>query len=224
MALLVAALLHSVTRLTTLQNATLSGPLAARTALLRIAEETASAYAPPAGGNAQRRGETPTSSATAATNPPPFSLVLDDDPSRPRTTLSFLLPVPLGNPDFPGYFDLHRVTYLDRPSPPPARTRDLLRLSSPLLGPDASIVTTQLLYRAPFRLDVAVTPPPAPETPAPAPTASWPPPSPQTAATNAPAPPVLPATLTLTLSLPDAPPLTLTTPLHAAYTLPPLPK
>ena len=211
-ALLLAALLHSLVRLSAVQDATLSGPLAARTALLRIAAEAGSAYAPP-------------DAPAASTNQPPFSLDRSDDPTQPRSSLSFLLPVPLENPALPGYFALHRVTYLDRPSPPPARTRDLLRLSSPLLGPDASLVATQLLFRAPFRLDLAATPPPSPGHPS-DPTPFWPLPSPagnRPPTGQAPSLPALPSSLTLTLTLPDAPPLTLTTPLHATFTLPPRP-
>lgn len=228
-ALLLAALLHALVRLSVIQDATLSGPLAARTVLLRIAAEAGAAYAPPTPipeGNESRPGGTWPAPSTAATNPPPFSLDRSDDPAQPRTSLSFLLPVPLGDPTLPGFFTLHRVTYLDRPSPPPARTRDLLRLSSPLLGPDASTVTTQLLFRAPFRLDLTATPPPSPGR-SPAPSSIWPlpPPAQGRSPTNQPpSSPPLPSTLTLTLTLPDAPPLTLTTPIHATYSLPPLPK
>lgn len=193
-AAILAAVVHGLVQGDRAQTRRLSGPDAARAALLRMARETACAYAPD------------------GMDTPPFTLAhpSTDDPAEPDLRLEFHLPVPSRAPFLPGFHGLDRVSYEVRRIPG-GTSRELVRRSSPCAGPRTNDVATVILLRAPFTLDIRIPGEDDADT--------WPRPD---ASSDADAP-LLPTSLLFTLRLPDAPPITTETLLHCANPLPPLP-
>ena len=143
-ALILASLLHGLIRSDRAQTQHLEGPVAARSALLRLARETACAFAPP--------------------NPKivPLTLETSDEWDMPELSLSFYLPVPSRVPGLPGFYGVEKVTYEVRPvedgggGNPSAPMRELVRISSPCAGPRADDKRKATLLRGPFTLVVRV--------------------------------------------------------------------
>lgn len=139
-ALILASLLHGLVRSDRIQTRHLEGPIAARNALLRLARETACAFAPP--------------------DPKitPLSLELPTDWGEPELRLSFYLPVPSREPRLPGFYGVERVVYEVRTLEGTGTNavRELVRLSSPCAGPQADDRRKTTLLRGPFQLAVRV--------------------------------------------------------------------
>lgn len=142
-ALVLAAILHGLVRSDRAQTRHLAGPVAARAVLLRMARETACAFAPP--------GESAGDPSNA-----PFSLSrpVDDDPAEPDLRLAFYVPVPSRAPQLPGFYGVERVVYEVRPLPGGGRGRELSRLSVPCAGPRTNDVKKTILLRGDFKLSI----------------------------------------------------------------------
>lgn len=143
-ALILASLLHGLIRSDRAQMQHLEGPVAACSALLRLARETACAFAPPDPKIA------------------PLTLETSDEWGMPELRLSFYLPVPSHVPGLPGFYGVEKVTYEVRSVEnggggyPSAPMRELVRISSPCAGPRADDKRKSTLLRGPFTLVVRV--------------------------------------------------------------------
>lgn len=143
-ALILASLLHGLILGDRAQTRHLEGPVAARSALLRLARETACAFAPP--------------------DPKitPLTLATSSEPGEPEVRLAFYLPVPSRAPGLPGFYGVEKVTYEVRTAEPgngrdqPVPVRELVRVSSPCAGPRADEKRKTTLLRGPFNLVVRV--------------------------------------------------------------------
>ncbi len=142
-ALILASLLHGLVIGERGQSRILEGPVAARSALLRLARETACAFAPP------------------DPQTTPLALELPDEPGGPEVRLSFHLPVPSRAPQLPGFHGVEKVRYEVR-AVSGARAeggmpvRELVRISSPCAGPLANDERKEVVLRGPFALSVRV--------------------------------------------------------------------
>lgn len=142
-ALILASLLHGLVRSGQVQTRNLEGPVAARTALLRLARETSCAFAPP--------------------NPQitPLALELSAEWGEPELRLAFYLPVPSRTPQLPGFYGVEKVSYEVRTvdgegGEKGAPVRELVRISSPCAGPRANDERKTTLLRGPFSLVIRV--------------------------------------------------------------------
>ena len=202
-AAILAAVVHGLVQGDRAQTRHLSGPDAARSALLRMAREASCAYAPD--GALSSGNDTNTSAPFLLTHP------VADDPDAPDLRLEFYLPVPSRAPRLPGFYGLDRVSYEVRrvpsPSGPPSPDlRELVRRSAPCSGPRTNDTATVLLLRAPFTLAIRI---PSDDSD------TWPLPD----ATEDSSP--LPTSLLFTGRLPDTPPISAETLIHCANPLPP---
>lgn len=142
-ALILAALLHGLVHSEQVQTRHLEGPVAARSALLRLARETSCAFAPP--------------------NPQitPLSLELSSEWGGPELRLAFYLPVPSRAPQLPGFYGVEKVAYEVRTvegavGAKGAPVRELVRISSPCAGPRENDGLKTTLLRGAFNLVVRV--------------------------------------------------------------------
>lgn len=142
-AVILAAILHGLVRSDRAQTAHLAGPVAARSALLRMAREVSCAFAPPGIGNADPAGAPLSLSRPAA-----------GEPGEAELRLAFYLPVASRAPQLPGFYGVERVTYEVRPVPGGGAGRELLRLSVPCSGPRTNDVRKTTLLRGDFKLTV----------------------------------------------------------------------
>ncbi len=197
-ALILAAILHGLVQGDRAQTRHLEGPVAARTALLRLARETSCAFAPP-------DPETT-----------PLTLERPTDWGEPELRLSFYLPVPSRVEGLPGFHGVERVTYEVRPSPDGAGRRDLVRLSVPCAGPLTNDVQETTLLRGPFHLAVRVPDPAVPADPMPE---TWP--RGGGGGQDASGQPPLPPSLRFSLALPGQSPLETEALVHCAHPLEP---
>lgn len=197
-ALILAAILHGLVQGDRAQTRHLEGPVAARSALLRLARETSCAFAPP--------------------DPEitPLTLERPTDWGEPELRLSFYLPVPSRTPGLLGFYGVERVTYEVRPVPDTAGRRALVRLSVPCAGPFTNDVQETTLFRGPFHLAVRVPDPSNPANPLPE---TWPPA--EGGNKDSTEQPPLPPSLWFSLALPGQSPIETETLVHCAHPLEP---
>lgn len=197
-AFILAAIVHGLVLGDRTQTRHLAGPVAARSALLRMARETSCAFAPP--------------------DPEitPLTLERPTDWGEPELRLSFYLPVPSRVEDLPGFHGVERITYEVRPSPDGAGRRDLVRLSAPCSGPGTNDVRETTLLRGPFHLTVRVPDSSNPANPLPE---TWP--REEDSDQNASEQPPLPPSLWFSLTLPGHPPIETEALVHCAHSLEP---
>lgn len=141
-AMILAALLHGLIGGERAQTRHLEGPLAARSALLRLARETACAFAPP------------------DPDITPLALELPTGEGEPELRLAFYLPVPSREPRLPGFYGVEKVTYEVRVvgggGEKGVPVRELSRISAPCAGPRADDGRKTVLLRGAFNLAVRV--------------------------------------------------------------------
>lgn len=204
---LVAAILFAILRglfsADGVQSRVLSGPIAARSALRRLADEASCAFVPP--------GMDSASPADA-----PFGLSRSSDWGEPELRLAFYLPIRSREPFLPGFHGIERVLYEVRPVAGAPVLRELVRRSSPCAGPRTNDVSTLVLLRGPFHLDISI---PESSNASVPPADIWPPDTPADQEASS-LPSSLPSSLRFSLRFSDSRPLETETLVHCAQVLP----
>lgn len=137
-AAILGALLHGLIQGDRAQTELLSGPVAARSVLLRLSRETACAFAPP---DAEIT---------------PLELARSAEWGEPELRLEFYLPVASRAPFLPGFYGVEKVAWEMRPVSGADGERELVRRSVPCAGPRTNDVRSVVVLRGPFRLDIRV--------------------------------------------------------------------
>lgn len=206
-ALILASLLHGLIRSEQVQTRYLEGPVAARSALLRLARETSCAFAPP------------DSQIT------PLSLDLSAEWGEPELQLAFYLPVPSRAPQLPGFYGVERVAYEVRTVGGEAGTkgapvRELVRISSPCAGPQANDELETVLLRGPFTLVIRVSGAEG-DNSGDSMAETWPPPKAASGKDASDGQPPLPPSLWFSIRLPGQDAIETEALVHCAHVLPP---